>query len=86
MEGERFGLMPNISYLRCRRCQELLKNPEEPYCAPCNIFLCYEAMPLLLWMLMMGKLALPARLPINQVPLYDTGVNGYDRADAVCWE
>ena len=56
--------MAEISHLRCRHCGEPMKNNPWPYCAPCNLALCYKAMPLLLGMLMTGqRFLVPASTP-----------------------
>jgi hypothetical protein len=57
--------MAEVIYLRCRHCGELMKNNPWPYCAPCNLELCYRAMPLLLGMLMTGHMA-PNVPAVNQ--------------------
>lgn len=49
--------MAQILHLKCRRCGEKLKNREEAYCPPCNVYLCYRAMPILLGMVLTGHLA-----------------------------
>ena len=86
MEGERFGLMSKISYLRCRKCQEPLKNHEQAYCKPCNLYLMYRAMPILLGMLMTGVIRADPILVRSQAPLFDEGLRGYECSDSVCWE
>lgn len=48
--------MAQVDHLRCRHCGEALQNRSLPYCAPCNLKLCYKAMPILLGMLMTGQL------------------------------
>lgn len=47
--------MAQVIHLRCRHCGEVMKNNPWPYCAPCNLELCYRAMPILLGMLVLGK-------------------------------
>lgn len=49
--------MAQVFYLRCRHCGEPMKKNPWPYCPPCNIALCYKAMPLLLGMMMTAQKA-----------------------------
>lgn len=61
--------MAQVVHLRCRHCGEAMKNSPLPYCAPCNLELCYKAMPILLGMLMTGQLGpkiIPARISAKQ--------------------
>ena len=51
--------MAEIIHLRCRYCGEVLNRQQEPYCDPCNLALCYRAMPILLGMLLTGHLTAP---------------------------
>ncbi len=48
--------MAEVYHLRCLHCGEPMKKNPWPYCAPCNLDLCYRAMPLLLGMLLTGKI------------------------------
>lgn len=50
--------MADIFHLRCRQCGDAIKKSKSPYCAPCNLDLCYRAMPLLLGMLLTGHIKL----------------------------
>lgn len=62
--------MAKVFHLHCRHCGEPMKNNPSPYCAPCNLKLCYKAMPILLGMLMTGQLGpkiIPATLAAKQV-------------------
>ena len=43
--------MAKVVHIRCNHCGEPLTNREWPYCPPCNLYLCYRAMPILLGML-----------------------------------
>ena len=47
--------MAAVIHLRCRHCGELLQDREQEYCPPCNLYLAYRAMPLLLGMLLLGR-------------------------------
>lgn len=78
--------MPNLHYLRCRICHETLQDHTQAYCQPCNLYLMYRAMPILLGMLMTGVIKLDSRLMEAHVPLYDADLCGYECADAICWE
>ena len=51
--------MAKVVHLRCHHCGDPMKNNPWPYCAPCNLELCYKAMPILLGMLLTGQLAPP---------------------------
>jgi len=51
--------MENVVHLRCRHCGTPLKNSPWPYCKPCNIALCYKAMPILLGMMVINKQGAP---------------------------
>lgn len=62
--------MENVVHLRCRHCGTPLKNSPWPYCKPCNIALCYKAMPILLGMMMTrkpGTPLVPVPAPANSV-------------------
>ena len=61
--------MSEVYHLRCRHCGEPMKKNPWPYCPPCNLDLCYRAMPLLLGMLLTGK-AVPQtrRVPVAATP------------------
>ena len=50
--------MAEIFHLHCRQCGDAIKKSPLPYCAPCNIDLCYRAMPLLLGMMLTGHIKL----------------------------
>jgi hypothetical protein len=50
--------MTDIFHLYCRHCGEGMKRSPSPYCRPCNLDLCYRAMPLLLGMMMTGHIKL----------------------------
>ena len=56
--------MAKVAHIRCQHCGDLLTNRAWPYCPPCNLYLCYRAMPLLLGMLLPLKLplSLPAKI------------------------
>ena len=51
--------MAHVIQLRCRHCGEPLQNRETSYCPPCNLYLAYRAMPLLLGLLLTGSLLNP---------------------------
>ena len=59
--------MAQVYHLRCRHCGETMKQSVEPYCPPCNLYLCYRAMPILLGMLLTGQ-PLLARAPGPKAP------------------
>jgi len=48
--------MAQVYYLHCKHCGEPLTQSPSPYCPPCNLSLCYRAMPILLGMLMTSEL------------------------------
>lgn len=48
--------MAEILHLHCRHCGEAMKKSTSPYCTPCNLELCYKAMPLLLGMMLTGHI------------------------------
>ncbi|PLX85585.1 MAG: hypothetical protein C0617_03555 [Desulfuromonas sp.] len=74
--------MTNLIHLRCRNCHQPLKNRSRPWCPPCDRYLCYRALPILLGMLMTG--GPPLALPEQALPR--DGCRGYDCDDAVTWE
>lgn len=76
--------MSSVLYLRCQKCNEILRHNEQAYCADCNIYLMYRAMPILLGMLLLGGFA--PGLVRRQVPLFDHGQTGYECSDAINWE
>jgi hypothetical protein len=43
--------MVKVVHIRCNYCGEPLIDRTRPYCPPCNLYLCYRAMPILLGML-----------------------------------
>jgi hypothetical protein len=55
--------MAEIFHLHCRQCGDAMKKSPLPYCAPCNIDLCYRAMPLLLGMMLTGHIKLAPSEP-----------------------
>ncbi|HAD04265.1 MAG: hypothetical protein A2091_07080 [Desulfuromonadales bacterium GWD2_61_12] len=77
--------MAAIRYLHCRHCGESLDNHDQPYCPPCNLYLAYRAMPLILGLLLTGgfpgrPLPQPVTVPVTE-PL-----RGYEAEDALIWE
>jgi len=50
--------MAVVIYTHCRHCGEQLTSRNTPYCPPCNLYLAYRAMPILLGMLMTGHMRL----------------------------
>ncbi len=44
--------MAEIFHIRCRHCNAPFRNGNSAYCQPCNTYLMYRAMPLLLGMLL----------------------------------
>jgi len=67
-----------ILHLYCRRCGERLQHPKQVYCQPCNIRLCYRAMPFLLGMILTGHLA--TDLAEEATP------SAYDDEASLIWE
>jgi len=49
--------MAQVEHLRCRYCGEILTDRAWPYCQPCNLYLAYLAMPILMGMVLTGHLA-----------------------------
>ncbi len=56
--------MAEIFHLRCRHCGEPFSNGNSAYCKPCNTYLLYRAMPILLGMLMIPPLK-PQAVPVK---------------------
>ncbi len=52
--------MAEIYHLRCRHCGDPFKNGDSAYCKPCNTYLMYKAMPILLGMLALPPIPSPA--------------------------
>lgn len=50
--------MAQLLYSHCRHCGDRLDRNDSPYCAPCNLYLAYRAMPILLGMLFTGQMKL----------------------------
>ncbi len=48
--------MAEVIHLRCRHCGESYINGTPDYCPPCNTYLMYRALPILLGMLMLPPL------------------------------
>jgi len=46
--------MAQVSYTHCRHCGKHLTTHDDPYCPHCNLYLAYQAMPILLGMLLTG--------------------------------
>lgn len=44
--------MAKVIHIRCNHCGEPLLDRTRPYCPPCNLSLCYRAMPILLGMML----------------------------------
>ena len=71
--------MAQILHMKCRRCGEKLKNSQESYCPPCNIYLCYRAMPILFGMIFTGHLAPDlSSFPMSAEPPEDALPSGYE--------
>jgi len=79
--------MAQIIHLRCRHCGEPLASRDSAYCPPCNLYLCYRAMPLLLGMLMTGRLLplLGSLGPSDNDYSADQPL-GYDDKSVLLWE
>jgi len=70
--------MAQVVHLYCRHCGEPMKNNPWPYCAPCNLELCYRAMPILLGMMVIGKRGTPfSPVPVAARP--NDGMNRWKR-------
>jgi hypothetical protein len=77
--------MAAIRFLHCRHCGDPLDEHDKPYCPPCNLYLCYRAMPLILGLLLTGGFPVaPATEPLG-VPIGEPRC-GYDAEDALIWE
>lgn len=50
--------MAVVIYTHCRHCGEQLVSRTTPYCPPCNLYLAYRALPILLGMLITGHIRL----------------------------
>ncbi|MBW2504830.1 MAG: hypothetical protein JRE16_09710 [Deltaproteobacteria bacterium] len=67
--------MGDILYLRCQHCGNALANRQSAYCPPCYLTLSYQAMPILLGMVLSGDLSLDlnafrGRSSIKPIPTY----------------
>jgi len=49
--------MAQVVHLRCHHCGDLLENGDRPYCHPCDVYLAYLALPILMGMILTGHLA-----------------------------
>ncbi len=79
--------MDTIYYLHCRHCGEPLADHSDPYCPPCNIYLCYRAMPYLLGMILTGHLATDlATAGPSTMELVDELGYGYEDERLLVWE
>ncbi len=76
--------MAQITRLYCRHCGERLSKGQETYCSPCNLYLAYRAMPILLGMVLTGRLATDLA-DLFPDPALATP-RGYDDPDALVWE
>jgi hypothetical protein len=79
--------MVQICQICCRHCGVQLTNRSVPDCPPCNLYLCYRAMPILLGMRMTGHLPLNlqpcrAQSPSARAPTK----RGYDDKSLLLWE
>ena len=77
--------MAQILHLACHGCGKRLKNPREAYCPPCNLRLCYRAMPILLGMLLTGHLS-PDLAALARLTLGHPHPGGYDDEAALIME
>ena len=79
--------MANVIHLRCRHCGEPLQDREQEYCPPCNLYMAYRAMPLLLGLILTGRLApdLATRCP-QGLPPVDAVAAVEDDEVALIWE
>jgi len=63
-----------------------LRNRHQPYCADCNLQLCYRALPLLLGLLMTGQPAtVSSTAPLHRRHLRGSR-RGYDDKSLLIWE
>jgi hypothetical protein len=76
--------MAQVIHMFCRHCGERLSKDQETYCSSCNLYLCYRAMPILLGMVLTGRLA------TDLAGLYPDPAlvrpRGYDDPEALVWE
>jgi len=77
--------MAQLFHLHCRHCGERLTNNSSPYCSPCNLYLCYRAMPLLLGMLMTGQLQLQPTYVTHETH-WQSARRGYEDKSVLIWE
>ncbi len=70
--------MAQVFHLRCRHCGETMKKSSSAYCPPCNLYLCYRAMPMILGMLMTSEI-IPA---LAEAPSVGSARNGQSRRKA----
>lgn len=79
--------MAQIIHLRCRHCGDPLASRDSRYCPPCNLYLCYRALPILLGMLMTGRL-LPQfdGLDAPDAQLLADAPRGYEDKNLLVWE
>jgi len=84
---EKGNPMAQVFHLRCRHCGVQLTNRSLPYCPPCNLYLCYRAMPILLGMLMTGHLTLNLQPCLaQQSSARAPAKRGYDDKSLLLWE
>jgi hypothetical protein len=77
--------MAQLIHLHCRHCGEQLTNRSTPYCPPCNLYLCYRAMPILLGMLMTGHLQLQPAYVVDK-STWPQSKRGYEDKSVLIWE
>jgi len=74
-------------YIRCQHCGEQLADRSIPYCPPCNLYLLYRAMPILLGMLMTGQRSLRLQPAYVNKGLFKPQAKlGYDDKTILLWE
>lgn len=79
--------MAKIIYLRCRHCGEELRDRGHEYCPPCNLSMAYRAMPLILGLLLLPRLAAaPAHVPRQPASPWPGEPRSYDDDSALNWE
>ena len=79
--------MAQTIHLRCRHCGRKLASSQSSYCPPCNLYLFYRAMPILLGMMMTGqRVPHPVRKNVAGRGFPAEKPRGYDDKSVLYWE
>ncbi|GEM_PF-2293745 len=79
--------MANVIHLRCKHCGELLQDRGSEYCPPCNLYLAYRAMPLILGMLLLpASISRVACAPDKPCTIWRAEARSYDDESFLTWE